>query len=117
MANLKLYLDEDSRNNRLLSAVHKKGFSAVSSSPELGWDDDRQLEEAIKLERTLFTFNIGDFSAIHKRYIEEVKTHYGIIVAQQEDLKSTLRKLFLLLETLTPHDMLNHIEYLSSWKR
>ena len=117
LANLRLYLDEDSIEKKLIATLKSRGYQIAFTTPEIGWDDCHQLEEAIRLKYTVFSYNIKDFSRLHKQYMQEGRVHYGIIVAQQGNLKGTLRRLFFLLETLTPDDMLNHIEYLSSWKR
>ena len=80
--------------------------------------DPEQLEFAIRQERVLFSYNVGDFSALHIEYLREGKEHAGMVLAKQKQfgIGEQMRRLLHLTSVLTAEEMQNQLEFLSSWQ-
>ena len=79
----------------------------------LGLTDEEQLLFAKKKKATIFTHDT-DFLKIGAKWIDEGRTHYGIIYCHQKDytVGECIRRLKFLATILTQEDMINHIEFL-----
>ena len=79
----------------------------------LGLTDEEQLIYAGKEKATIFTHDT-DFLPIVARWVDEGKTHQGIIYCHQKSYSTgeCIRKLRLLTAVLSSDDMVNHIEFL-----
>jgi len=113
---LTLYLDADVYK-RLALALRERGYDVISAV-EVGRrenEDWEQLTFAISEGRAVLSFNRGHFVQLHTRYMERGWEHFGIIVSDQYGLGEILRRTLNLLETLSADDMVNRLEYLSSW--
>ncbi|MDQ3755241.1 MAG: hypothetical protein M3371_10980 [Acidobacteriota bacterium] len=82
-----------------------------------GRDDDQHLDYATAQGRVLYSFNVGDFSALHAAYLTEGKTHAGIILAPQQryGIGEQMRRLLRLVRTVSAEEMRDRIEFLSVW--
>jgi Domain of unknown function (DUF5615) len=80
-------------------------------------DDEDHLALAHKQGRALYSFNVRDFYRIHAEWIAAERDHSGIILAerQQYSVGEQIRRLSLLIETLSAEDMRNRVEFLSGW--
>ena len=47
-------------------------------------DDDKQLNWSTTNHRVLYSFNVGDFYALHTIHLEQELLHSGIILAPQQ---------------------------------
>ena len=110
---IRLYLDEDVFKD-IAPALRARGFDAVSVHElrQYGWSDARQLAHAAAKGRTIFTFNASDFLALHRQYLNEGKTHAGIIVSRQRPIRETLRRLLDLLNRITASEMFNQLRWI-----
>jgi len=110
---IRLYLDEDVFKD-IAPALRARGFDAVSVHElrQYGWSDARQLAHAAAQGRTIFTFNASDFLALHRQYLNEGKTHAGIIVSRQRPIRETLRRLLDLLNRITASEMFNQLRWI-----
>ncbi|MDR4496394.1 MAG: DUF5615 family PIN-like protein [Candidatus Scalindua sp.] len=63
----------------------------------IGVSDLQQLEYAASQKRAIFTFNTGDFVRLHKDYLSNKKSHFGIILSKQIPLKETINHLISFL--------------------
>src|SRR6185295_17552984 len=97
-----LYLDEDAMDSDLVRALRLRGVD-VTTALDAGLTlstDEEQLEYATKHGRSLYSFNVSDFMALHKSYIAGSKQHTGIILGQQQrySVGEQMRRLVRLIE-------------------
>jgi predicted nuclease of predicted toxin-antitoxin system len=115
---IKFYLDEDV-DVRLASALRGKGFDAITTrdAEKLTASDSEQLAFATLNKKTIITSNVSDYAKLHSEYQKLKKMHGGIIVTvQQIPVGEILRRLTNLTAKLSADDMINRLEYLSSWR-
>jgi hypothetical protein len=75
-----------------------------------------QLRWAADQGRPLYSFNVGDFYALHTAFLTAGESHAGIIVAQQRSsIGDQLRGVLKLIAAKSAEDMLNQIVFLSAW--
>ena len=116
MANVCLYTDEDIYG-AIAPALREAGVDA-NSTPEtgrLGTSDQSQLEWAAAQGRTLITFNVAHFVALHTDWVAQGRSHAGIVVSSQRTIGDLLRRLIHLAETMDVDQMRNRLEFLSDW--
>lgn len=114
-----LYLDEDSMDKDLVSALRARGLDVVTAL-EMGKihiSDEEHLIYASQVGRVLFSFNRGDFYKLHLRYLAEGKIHSGIILANQQrySVGEAMRRILLISAAKNVADMKNQAEFLSAW--
>jgi predicted nuclease of predicted toxin-antitoxin system len=87
--------------------------SSARDTDNLGLTDEEQLIYAGKQKATIFTHDT-DFLQIAGRWMEEGKTHHGIIYCHQKrySIGECVRKLRMLTSLLSSEDMVDHIEFL-----
>jgi|GEM_PF-1325152 len=115
---IKLYLDEDVQT-AVAEALREKGFDVIAteevnrkSSP-----DDEQLKYAIQAERTIVSYNRGHYARLHYEYQCQQQNHLGIIVSTQFSIETTVNCLIKLMSKYSAEEMINRLEYLSSWRK
>jgi len=103
----------------LVKALRSKGMNVTTALMEdmINRDDAEHLEYAKTQERSLYSFNRGDFLRLHVQYLQQGKTHAGIILAnqQQYSVGEQMRRILRLNAAKTAEDMRNWIEFLSAW--
>lgn len=107
---VKLYLDEDVHKKIALS-LRLRGYDVISAH-ELhnhGLHDYEQLQYAISEQRAIFTFNVGDFDKLHKKYIQSGKEHFGILLSRQIPFSETLKRLTHFLFTHTAQEVKDNL--------
>lgn len=114
-----LYFDEDSVNRALIRALRARGMD-VTNSVDAGHaasPDRVQLEHATAEGRVLFTYNVGDFFALHTQFRQEGRTHTGLILAVQQrySVGEQMRRILRINRERSSNDMRNRIEFLGSW--
>jgi Domain of unknown function (DUF5615) len=113
---LLLYLDEDSIDRDLVTALRSRGVDVITATDSgmLGYSDADHLDYATSLGRVLYSFNKGDFYRLHIRYLTEGKSHAGIILASQQrySIGEQLRQLLQLISTKSAEQMQNNLEFL-----
>lgn len=116
MANIKLYLDEDVEIF-LADAVRRRGYEATTARDcgNLGISDLAQTAFAHQSGFVILTHNVQDFPRLHYEITGRQEHHSGFIIAKKESPTSNLRRLLKLLATRSAEDMLDALEYLSSW--
>ena len=95
----RLLLDEDLHGD-LAKALRARGIDVipVQEVGTSGDDDPDQLALAVRLGRAFVTFNRGDFTELHCRYVEEVRHHFGILTCPQVPIGEMLRRLLRALD-------------------
>jgi hypothetical protein len=113
---LRLYIDEDAMSRVLIRGLRSRGLDVTSALTEekVGQSDDAQLEFAAKHGRVLYTFNVGDFCRLHKKYLNEGKRHSGIVVVyrQRYTVGEQLRLLLKLADSRSADEMTNQLVFL-----
>jgi hypothetical protein len=116
---LRLYLDEDSMDDDLVAALRLREIDVQTASEHgmLGCSDAAQLRWSTAQGRVLYSFNAGDFCALHTQFLRRGERHAGIILAQQQrhTLGDQLRGVLKLGAARSAEDMVNQIEFLSAW--
>jgi hypothetical protein len=114
-----LYFDEDSVNRALIRALRARGMDVTNAvdAGHAGSPDRVQLEHATTDGRVLFTYNVGDFFALHTQFRQEGRSHAGLILAVQQryTVGEQLRRILRMNRERSSDDMRNRIEFLSSW--
>ncbi len=119
MANpIRLYLDEDAQRATLIRALRARQIDVLTANEanNVGISDVEQLAFATNQGRTIFTFNRGDFVQLHTAYLQQGQTHAGIIVSDQLQIGTIIRRLLRLLDARSAEDMQNWLEFLSNWR-
>jgi hypothetical protein len=78
---LRLYLDEDSIRHGLVQALRARGVDVLTAL-EAGMGerlDDENLEYAAAEGRVLYTCNISDFSRLHAAWLNQGRSHAGLL--------------------------------------
>ncbi len=113
---LRLYIDEDAMSRALIRGLRSRGINVTSVLDEekVGQSDTTQLEFAAQHGRVFYTFNVGDFYRLHKKYLTEGKHHSGIIVVyrQRYTVGEQLRLLLTLAESSSAEEMTNQLVFL-----
>lgn len=116
---IRLYIDEDAMSRILESGLRARGIDITSAFQDknIGLSDIEQLEYATAHQRVLCTCNISDFYRIHSDFILTSKQHSGIIFIPQQRYHPSeqVRRLLILIASLSAEDMINRIEFLSEW--
>jgi len=114
MRKIRIYTNE-SVNVTIAEGLRRRGVDAFSArdTANLGLTDEEQLTYAGKQKATILTHDT-DFLRIVARWMEEGRTHHGIIYCHQKSypIGECIRRLRALTSVLTYEDMVNHIEFL-----
>lgn len=117
MSRARLYLDEDALDDDVLAGLKARGIDAITAAEAgmISRDDEDHLALAVSQGRVLYSFNGHDFYRIHSQWIAAGRDHAGIILAKQQrySVGEQIRRLSLLIETLSAEDMRNRVEFLS----
>lgn len=116
---IRLYLDEDSSDTDVITALRMRSVDvlSVSDCAMRGHTDEEQLHWATEHQRVLYSLNRGDFYRIHTDLLRNGQSHSGIIlgVQQRYSVGEQMHRLVRIIHRLTAEDMINRIEFLSSW--
>jgi hypothetical protein len=115
-----LYFDEDSAHEDLLDALRANGFDVASAKTEgmLGRADETQLEFAQSLGRIVITSNVRDYQKLHTAWMQEGRTHCGIVIVTQEarlGIGERLRRFQRLEANRSADEMRDSLVYLATW--
>jgi hypothetical protein len=94
--------------------LRKSGFDAIST-PEAGRleeSDVSQLSWAAQEKRTLVSFNVPDFAALHTEWVQNGLDHSGVIVSKRIPIGAFVRRLVKLGTKLSAEQMVNGLIYL-----
>ncbi|MEO0458897.1 MAG: DUF5615 family PIN-like protein [Cyanobacteria bacterium P01_A01_bin.114] len=116
MSPIRLFIDEDSMDQRLVAALRARGVevTTVGEVSTIGFRDDEQLSLATSQGRVLYTFNVGDFCQLHRAYREQGRSHAGIIISSQEySVSQQMRRVLALMANQSAEAMVDHLTFLS----
>jgi hypothetical protein len=83
---VKFYFDEDSAQHRLIAALRSRAIDVVTSL-EAGMnarDDESHLTLAASQGRILVSANVRDFASLHREWLEQNRSHSGILIVPQQ---------------------------------
>ena len=82
---IRLYLDEDVLPE-LARILRERGFDVVSAHERgtVGWTDSEQLDYAASQERTILTFNFGDYQRLGDAWFKAGSPHAGIVISYRQ---------------------------------
>lgn len=115
---IRLYLDEDAMDSDLVRALRLRGVNVTTALDAglISSADEEHLKHAIVSERTLYSFNVSDFMALHTSYLEVGKPHVGIILGHQQrySVGEQMRRLVRLVQMRSAESLRNKVEFLSA---
>ena len=116
------YLDHNA-HRRLARDLARHGFDAVVAA-DVGNEratDEEHLRWAAAEGRVLFTYDRGDFRRLGTEWARAGRDHAGIIISvapPRLPYGTLLRRLLVLLDTLSADELVNRIEWLDArWDR
>jgi predicted nuclease of predicted toxin-antitoxin system len=115
---IRLYFDEDSSRHSLARELRARGvdLATVLETGMAGKTDEEQLQWATLNDRVLYSFNRGDFYRLHTIWLNEQRSHSGIILSRQDlPVCEQMRRLLRLVNRLSAEEMQNRLEFLSGW--
>lgn len=116
---IRLYLDDDSLDKVLVKALRDNTIDVVTTREArmAGRDDEEHLAYAAERGRVLCSFNTRDFCRIHRDWMDQNRSHSGIILAQQRRYSpgEQMRRILRIVLSLSADDMKDRVEFLTSW--
>jgi len=108
---IKIYTTE-SVDIAVAEGLKRRGVQALSAKDtgNLGLTDEEQIQYASREEAAIFTHDDDFLSLVAKSNRE----HHGLIYVHQQKLSTgeCIRRIKTLVQTKTPNEMQNHIEFL-----
>jgi hypothetical protein len=119
MSQIRLFIDEDSMSQSLITALRTAKIDVISASDvdRTAYSDEAQLKWASEQNRVLYSSNIGDFCQIHSRLMANEENHAGIVLVQQQrySIGKLLRAIQNLIAAKSAEDMVNQLIFLSDY--
>lgn len=116
---VRLYFDEDSSRRALARELRARGTDLATAleAGTLGKTDEEQLEWAAANGRALYSFNRGDYYALHTAWLRAGRSHSGIILSRQDlSIGEQMRRLLRVINGRTAEEMRDRVEFLSAWR-
>lgn len=118
MTKIRLYLDEDTMDSDLLTALRRRNVDIIATGEAqmLSRSDEEQLQWALKHQRVIYSFNVRDFYRIHTNWIKKKQNHSGIILGSQtHSIGEQMRRFLRIIASKPAENMKNQVEFLSAW--
>ena len=116
MSEVRLYVDEDAGESAVVQGLRARGFDVLTTfeAHRCGTTDRDQLAFAVQQGRAIYTFNVSDFSRLHREYLLRGANHAGIIVLpdQRCSIGEKIRRLARFISSATAEEMIKRMEYL-----
>lgn len=116
MSRIRRYVDEDAEEHAVVEGLRARGLDLLTTSEahRAGSTDAEQLDFAVELRRTLYSFNVGDFARLHRERLQQGSRHFGIVVIpdQRRSIGEKIRRLAALVNDLTAEEMIDRMEFL-----
>lgn len=97
------------------TGLRRRGIDVLTAAEDGTdqWDDERLLERATQLGRTLYSQD-EDLPAIAHRWLQGGREFAGLVFAPQRgaSIGQAVRDLELIAKALEPADMRNHVEFI-----
>ena len=110
---IELYLDEDV-SVLVADLLLARGFAATTKQEagNLGCSDRKQLEFATTQRQALLTHNRADFESLAQQYFSAGRPHQGIIIAVRRPPYEIVRRLLVILNSVTKDEIENQLRYI-----
>jgi len=109
-------VDEDGSENAVVRGLRARGIDVITTADagRLGATDAEQIAFAAAENRTIYSFNVGDFARLHRHYLERGLQHSGIVVLpdQRCSVGEKIRRVARFVYSVAAEDMVNRMEYL-----
>ncbi|MEW6739092.1 MAG: DUF5615 family PIN-like protein [Nitrospirota bacterium] len=116
MAAIKLYLDEMIPVDlTLILKQYNYDVLSARDAGMLGKNDLEQLVFTASQGRAILTFNIGDFTKLHRTWLEEGKRHKGIIISPEIKIAELIRLTLKLLAVTKDGEIDNQLRFLQEF--
>jgi Domain of unknown function (DUF5615) len=118
MSAVRLYIDEDAMDRRLVDALRGRGvdLTTAGETDTTGFSDEAQLMLAASQGRVFYTFNVGDFCQLHSQFLAAGRDHAGIVVSLQDyAIGEQMRRLLQLMAEQSAESMMNQLVFLSRY--
>lgn len=118
MSSIRLYLDEDILARSLVQALRNAQIDVITTAEanNLGFSDEQQLRWATENNRTIYTYNVGDFCRLHQLYLEREINHNGIIISKQNySIGQQLKGLLNLIKNQSALPISNELKFLGNY--
>lgn len=119
MSQIRIYIDEDSMSQALITALRTAQIDVVTASDvdRTAYSDEAQLKWATEQDRVLYSSNIGDFCRLHSRLMANEENHAGMILVQQQrySIGKLLQAIQNLLAAKSAEDMVNQLVFLNDY--
>ncbi len=106
-------------SHALVRGLRARGVDVATALEEgmIERADEAHFVFAANANRTLYSFNVGDFYHLHSNFIAENREHSGLILSRQQQFTvgEQLRRLLRLIAKMTAEEMKNRVEFLSAW--
>jgi len=116
MAIVRLYVDEDASEAAVIVGLRARGVDLVTTieANRCGTSDDAQLDFATEQGRAIYTFNAGDFARLHREFLDQGRSHAGIVLIpeQRYSIGQKVRRLAAFVQSSTAESMVSRIEFL-----
>ena len=120
MSVVRLYIDEDSMSHALVRALRSRNVDVITAfeAGMIECEDGQHLVFAADQARVLYTFNVRDYYALHTAFLQQNRSHAGLILVRQQHYSAgeQMRRLSKLIATRSAEQMRNRVEFLSLWK-
>jgi Domain of unknown function (DUF5615) len=118
MSAVRLYIDEDAMDRRLVEALRSRGvdLTTAGETATTGFSDEAQLILATAQGRVFYTFNVGDFCQLHGQFLAAGRDHAGIVVSSQDyAIGDQMRRILQLMAARSAELMVNQLVFLSAY--
>ncbi|MEX2138408.1 MAG: DUF5615 family PIN-like protein [Pirellulales bacterium] len=116
MSQIRLYLDEDATQHRVVASLRGRGVDVVTTleAGMGGSEDAEQLALAASLGRSIYSLNVAHFCRLHGEFLSQNWKHSGIILIpkQRYSVGEKARRLTQLIDSLSAEEMQNRLEFL-----
>jgi predicted RNA methylase len=116
---IRLYFDEDAMQTDVVKGPRARGVDVVTAQEAQmrGRSDEEQLRYATEHGRVIYSFNTRHFMALNTSFMEQGLSHTGIVLTARKrwPIGEQLRRLSILIKDVSAEEMVNRVEFLSSW--
>jgi Domain of unknown function (DUF5615) len=113
------YLDEDVIERSLIRALRNSNIDVITTAEtnNLGCTDEEQLRWANENKRVIYTYNVGDFCRLHKKFTQQNISHSGILLGTQKrySIGEQLQGILYLRSQFSAENMENKLFFLSAY--
>jgi len=110
---VRVYLDEDV-SVLIAKLLQSRGYEALTAKDagRVSRSDAEQLQFASDIGMAILTHNRRHFDLLAKQWLEENRSHAGIIIAVRRKPHELARRLLILLDSVTADEMNNQVRYI-----